>query len=230
MIRPNAIGIVRGQRTRCFVAAVQLAMVGILALLAVHGPANGQEEKSDDLGTLLEQELKRHPRWELLSSFGEGYTRITKLKFVLFKMDALPWARWARRDKEFVHETKDPKVLQLAEDFLTTPLRIAKVDGSTLIGPGDYYLGKVEVTTTEGAFFVGVFARGFSLESTIPVQQNTFFSWGLAKLIDDALFHERKEHLRDVMFDALSGQGSIDSHKYRYEEVYGKEVPRSKGD
>jgi hypothetical protein len=183
---------------------------------------SGQEEKSMDDVTLLEQELKRHPRWELLEAFGEGDTRITKLRIVLDKMDALPWAQWARRDKEFVYETKDAKVLHLAETFLTTPLRIARPDGTTLIGPGDYCLGKVEVTTTEGTFFVGIFARGFSLESTIPLQQNTFFSWGLAKLIDDALFHERKEHLREGMFNALSGQTSIDSQKYRYEKAYPK--------
>ena len=146
--------------------------------------------------------------------------QVTKLRIVLHKTEKLPWAWFAQRDKEFVYETKDPKILALAERFLSTPFRSVANSVVTDIRPGDYYLGKVEVTCTKQRFFIGISTNGFSLNSDICVPRNTLYSWGLAKLIDDALVRDTKKPLPKAMMERLSGQALIEAQKFEYERAY----------
>ena len=133
----------------------------------------------------------------------------------------MPWAKWARREKEFVYETTDKDKLAMAERFLTHPLRVAN-EVPSVSGPGNYCVGRVEVTTSKSNFIAGISTSGFLMDTEIPMSRNAFFTWGLAKLMDEALFQQTKEHLPAELMSHLSGQNCIDYEKSIYEEGVAK--------
>ena len=206
-------------------ALVALAALGNFTFASAQEPkaARGADKKpEDDDWKDLREAIERKYDWDLLR-FGEDSKsgHITKLRIVLYKTDGVPWARYVKRDKEFVYETEDPKVLRLAEFFLTNPLRRVANDGGVFLGPGKCDgLGKVELKCTKQSFYLGIANHGFSMDSDILVPQNEVYSWGLAKLIDDALMHDTKEHLPEVMMKSLSGEASIEGQKYQYRNAY----------
>jgi hypothetical protein len=181
-----------------------------------------EAQQKDDVVEMVQREAKIRPKWEVLGPYDRGpERRITKLKIILDKAEALPLAQWVRRDKEFVAETNDPDTVHLAERFLTAPLRLAVADGfGSVGGPGTYYIGKVEVTTTKESYYVGICTIGFTLNSEIPLDDRVFFSWGLAKLIDDMLVEQTKEHLPERLFERLSGKTQSDGDKRFYEGYF----------
>ena len=106
----------------------------------------------------------------------------------------------------------------MVERFLTAPLRAAVPNGFATFSSGADCVGRVEITKTRESFFVGVCTSGFTLNTESDFQDRVFFSWGLAKLVDDMLFQTRKEHLPGKLFDHLSGQLRSEADKRRYEE------------
>ena len=101
----------------------------LLASLAILGsvwPSNGSgQESEDDDWKEFDHAVTRDPDWDLLyySREESKYGKITKLKIVLEKTGRLPMDKLSERDKEFVYETKDPKILALTESFLGSSTR-----------------------------------------------------------------------------------------------------------
>ena len=88
--------------------------------------------------------------------------------------------------------------------------------------------GTIYVKTKSGTFYIGMTPLGFTLNSDMYTTANCFWSWGLAKHIDDLLFENTGKRLPENAFMTFSGEGEIESSKERYHEylreIKGKNV------
>lgn len=78
-------------------------------------------------------------------------------------------------------------------------------------------LGVVKVFTNDRGFSVRISERGFIIGDGPPNRNNTFYSWTLAKIIDEELRLRFNQGFKKQYFDLLSGQRIIDSDKMVYE-------------
>jgi hypothetical protein len=120
-------------------------------------------------------------------------------------------------------ESKDALVLRTIEytAHASSAVRPAVSDLRTPYGSGadGAYLGIMKLDTADGPLIIGVSRIGFFLGVWDGSVRQTFFSWGLAKQVDDLLFNATGKHLEAEHFEALSGEERIKVGKKAYEDA-----------
>ena len=109
-------------------------------------------------------------------------------------------------------EVADRGKLERLERSLTSFMRLEQHGGSSSYGKS----GKITVVTTDGEFVISVSELGFILGDEYPSDDNTFYNWTLAKILDEEAQRVSKAGLKKQHFDRLSGQHWIDSQRRRY--------------
>ena len=112
-------------------------------------------------------------------------------------------------------EVADRKRLERLEQSLKSFMRLEQHGGATSYGRS----GKITVVTTDGEFVISVSELGFNLGDEHPSDDNTFYSWTLAKILDDEAQRVSKAGLKKKHFDVLSGQHWINSQRDRYPKL-----------
>jgi hypothetical protein len=80
-------------------------------------------------------------------------------------------------------------------------------------------LGKITVLTNNGQFEITISELGFNLGDGYPSQKNTFYSWTLAKILNDEARKLGGDGLKSEHFNVLSGIHWIESAKSSYEKL-----------
>ena len=109
----------------------------------------------------------------------------------------------------------DPATIQWIQDSFQSFARLETL-GSSAYGR----LGTVTIVTNEERFDISVTERGFTLGDGLPNRKNTFYSWELAKLIDNEARRQFKTGLKPSYFDLLSGQLRIERSKDNYNHLF----------
>ncbi|OHB73864.1 MAG: hypothetical protein A2V70_11425 [Planctomycetes bacterium RBG_13_63_9] len=119
--------------------------------------------------------------------------------------------------------SSDPIVFKTVEGCLRGgfPLRPAFSDigVSTTADLGIDHLGILQITTREEKVIIGVSETKFYLGTWHGSNRQAFYSWGLAKQVDDLLFEATGKHLEKKHFEALSGEEIIRENKRLYEGI-----------
>jgi len=179
-------------------------------------PPTQQRQKADAAADI---ELPKPTPWRLLDFTDPGSRRITSLRIVLPEKEKTPFGSGIAGDKRVVYTTTDATVMRAMERFLCWPMRHA-VQDDVYGGPGSAFcVGEVHVRTTTDKLLVGISLAGFALEGREANLQNTFYSWGLAKYVDDILFEKTHLHLPEDLFRTLSGEAVILHEKSRYRQM-----------
>ena len=108
----------------------------------------------------------------------------------------------------------DRQTIQHIEDSFQEFLRLESI-GNSVYGKW----GSLKIKTNRNTFIVSVSERGFVLGNGKPTKDNTFYSWALAKLIDDQLRKRHDSGLKLKYFDLLSGKRKIDMHRKAYDNL-----------
>lgn len=143
--------------------------------------------------------------------------KITKVVVVLHEME--PYPGGIKESKWLNYETKNELVLQTIQTGLKLPLRLGIPDEAGWhAGPAiNLSVGHIEIFMDDkSSFIVGMTWTGFALGEKEYRAQNVFFSWALAKQVDDLMFQENKKHLPKWLFDNLSGEAEVRSSKHKY--------------
>ena len=185
------------------------------------------EENGDEL--TYETTSYEVANWRLLLfTFPEG-RRVKHVRIELYERKACSWGEGVVGDARVVIESGDSKVTKALTFGLDTPLRVAFPDGPGGQGPGGYKIGKMIVTTTKDVFPVAITTGGFALGDEWEIQK-VFFSWAVAKQIDDLLFARTGRRLPRDLFRHLSGESRIDAQKEAYERILKENDRERKGD
>lgn len=157
--------------------------------------------------------------WALLG-FGEFEPEpkdlpITHMKIVLPRKQDTPFETGFTGDRDVVCETSDAVVLEAIRTFLYNPMRKSMSYGGAC---GSWCaVGKIVVTTSERSFTIIVTNVGFMLGTEVT-DEARFYSWGLAKYVDDVLFEQTGRHIPKELFGSMSGELIIQGHQ----EVYNR--------
>ena len=95
---------------------------------------------------------------------------------------------------------------------------IGKTGGGGGAGAG-HYIGILEIETPKRKVIIGVLQSGFQLGTWLGTGRQLFFSWGLAKVVDELLFKATGKHLRKEHFGELSGENFIARSRKYWEEA-----------
>jgi hypothetical protein len=199
----------------------RMAVTGIAFLLVIVCASRdgmcGAEEEQTHGKEVLDGDSERVD-WNLLNmGFGR---RVTQISIILLEKRAVPFGKGVVGPKRFEYQTGEPSVVEVMTSSLDLPLRRACPDHEGFgFGVGHYSLGTMIVTTTKDQFVVGITDGGFALGSSDWTIQNVFYSWGVARQIDDVLFEETAKRLPLDVFQALSGESFILTHKRMYELI-----------
>jgi len=82
--------------------------------------------------------------------------------------------------------------------------------------------GKLVLVTNNGNIEIGITELGFTLGIASPSDQNTFYNWTLAKIIDDECRKQSGKGLKTKHFSVVSGQYWAESSKIQYEKSVAK--------
>lgn len=123
-------------------------------------------------------------------------------------------------NEELSTSTTDPALLAVvatacSRDWLLRPLSPPDAGGG--IG-GSYVVGTLKVQTTKRTVVVRVTKVGFELQGvqSPDLLQRRFYSWALAKVLDDMVAKATNKHISHELFIALSGEGVIDMNRRIY--------------
>jgi hypothetical protein len=171
----------------------------------------------------------RQADWGLFC-FGGGNNeidayRIKKITLVtnidlskLYGKNGIPIPGIEQRRIELSSEKK-----QLLEDLefgMWRPFRYAipkELGGGS--GGGGGALATLHVETTNRSFDVLITMVGFALGGPMAQPHNVFFSWTLAKHLDDFYFEKTGKRFDKVFFETLSGERKIKLSKKFYSEI-----------
>ena len=86
---------------------------------------------------------------------------------------------------------------------------------------GAYVSGTLKIYTEKKTLTILLTPIGFQCGEKGPLRQSLFYSWTLAKVVDDMITEatEQKQHLSRRLFSALSGESVIDVNKQIYWET-----------
>jgi len=154
--------------------------------------------------------LSRHADWRLL--FFHPRSNPNEPPRVI-KAIEIEWRLW----KEEVRiRSEDRKILEAVQVALDIPFRRAVPDDGSYEGTyGVGNIGTIWITATDGKFMLGVNFCGFALNARDADNNNSFFSWLLAKQLDQLLFEQTGKHLPERIFDGLSGE-----YKYKMQKMW----------
>lgn len=120
-------------------------------------------------------------------------------------------------------EIRDGKRLRYLESRIVQVLKIATNEDVVKTG-GYSQIGSLSVITTNGENFeIGISDAGFTLGTESTSSDTIFYSWALAKLIDEAVKSQLKIGLKKKSFDVLSGLNKIKSEQLQFEELAARE-------
>lgn len=107
------------------------------------------------------------------------------------------------------------------------PLRLAwPDDGSFNLGGGHgTYLGKMHVSSPAGQFLIGLSALGFMLDTVMVDARHIFYSYMLARTIDEILLLKAGIRLPPPLMEVLSGERQIRLEKEVYSSVGSSGTP-----
>lgn len=176
-----------------------------------------EDEQDEDLQLSDERSRIKLSDWDLLSFEPTGPKQLLRVDVSLLPEGEFHPISVAGK-KGLQATIEDAPRLGYLAGSLDRPLRIAYPERTDMWeGSGwAYTVGEVKIVRRDKTFNIGISRAGFLLESAAYAPQNAFFSWGLARVIDDELFKQHKIRLPNDVFDSLSGQSHIDSDKYRY--------------
>lgn len=103
------------------------------------------------------------------------------------------------------------------ETGLCFPLRYAVPDDGTFggfVGNG-FVFGKMEVSTADREFVIGICRVGFVMNDTQGTLNNLFYSYRLAKELDATYFNETERHLPKELFKWLSGIRKLEEQGWK---------------
>jgi hypothetical protein len=159
------------------------------------------------------------PDWSLLI-----FTRdrpVRSIKLVLFESQEVPLHKGVVGDRRLVYETSSPKVARVMREFLRFPLRLAVPDDDSWLNCYyGYAIGTLTVATAmDERVLITITDSGFVLSAGKWRDQNAFFSYGVAKQIDDILFQERAIRLSPNLLRTLSGEHIIRAGHEHYDRI-----------
>jgi hypothetical protein len=136
--------------------------------------------------------------------------RITKIEIRVFGNSTFE----KQRPVSWSETIEDAHTLESVERALHSALRPAvKLDYE--VDAGDLPFGYFVVHTTNNKFGVEM-RRGFSIDGFN--ENDRFYSWFLAKIIDYRYHRATRKHLDVEQFESLTGQKLFDSERVRYYE------------
>jgi hypothetical protein len=123
--------------------------------------------------------------------------------------------------------TQDPILLSIVQQacsphYLLRPHTCSTTAGGGYGGP--YILGTLKIITTKRKLNIYITGSGFQFEKGpgANLSQRFFYSWALAKVLDDMVYEARSpnhEHISWSLFHALSGESIVDLNKEIYWEA-----------
>lgn len=87
--------------------------------------------------------------------------------------------------------------------------------------------GILRVTATDGEFDIFIYRDKFAVDF-VGDGRSSFWSWTLARVVQDLYFRKTGKHLDQTMLDSLSGELSIRSAEQEYEKESGQ-LQKSEG-
>lgn len=108
----------------------------------------------------------------------------------------------------------DKQTIEQIENSFQEFLRLES-NGSSAYGTW----GSLKIKTNRNTFVITVSERGFVLGTGTPTNENTFYNWALAKLIDDQLRTRHDTGLKSKYIDWLSGKRQIDMDRKAYDRL-----------
>ena len=148
--------------------------------------------------------------WKLLDFHGKR--KVTRIRLVFFKFNendfdghrVLPdLLDITSADSEVI------RVIQMGLDHATRPA--AERDGFG--AGGDWPIGQLQVCTTNEVIVIAIHKYAFGLHDQFVNTTNTFWSWTLAKEIEELYFHNTDHHLPDAIIEGLSGEKWVQIQK-----------------
>jgi len=199
--------------SRRVMAAVALITIGALATAS---PGQGDKSRGGALGRKPVQ-----VRWQLLERLpAEESREVTKIRIVMFKRERTGFQDYLAREERFDTEITDPLVLDMMPIFLSWALRGAAIaDAPHNDEPCGYGLGELHISRIDGDFMIGITTVGFALQSRIPTLRNTFYSCGVAKLVDHILVRHRQPGLHANLVSRLSPCGAAELEMRYFEKM-----------
>jgi len=191
------------------------AAVFLLFQCAISASLCADSPAGQDIGL----DRKGKADWNLLIFTRDRTVRSVKL--VLFESENVLLRKGIVGDQRLIYETSSPKVSRVMTEFLRFPLRLAiPDDDSWLNAYYGYVLGTLTIVTGTGErVLITITDCGFVLSAEKWRDQNAFFSYGVAKQIDDILFQERALRLPPNLLTVLSGEHFIAAHRKHYERI-----------
>ncbi|NQU24104.1 MAG: hypothetical protein HQ567_22705 [Candidatus Nealsonbacteria bacterium] len=154
--------------------------------------------------------------------FDRQKKEIREVRVVFYKEEQIPFTLHKRQPllvangEGFDAVIRDPVQLRLIAKSLQFQLCIACAPTS-MWGGVDLTLGAVHVIAPPRHVLIGITTAGFVLGTRHYVTPRTFFSWGLAKTLDEALVKQGKPRMSASVFDNLSGEMRVRRAKAMYE-------------
>jgi hypothetical protein len=167
-------------------------------------------------------------QWGLLHQQEKLGRSLVKLRIVMFQyrregvgpmLD--PYA-YVRRENRCEVETADPVLLSALPEFLSWSVRSTSPRTPENDEPVGELVGELHLVTREGGFMIGISNMGFTVNSRRPTWGNQFESWGVAKIIDDALIAAGEPGLHPRFIQRLSPLGRVELEKRVLERLRGQ--------
>jgi hypothetical protein len=126
---------------------------------------------------------------------------VTKIELIMYKPSGFDISRKAL----FSIDTTDELVRVRAERGLSDLMRPLAWEYQQSAGSGMSY-GELRITATDGAFSVYLYGTGFAMVHDFDDPKCGFYSWTLAKVVDDLYYRKTGEHLSQDRLDGLVGE------------------------
>jgi len=154
--------------------------------------------------------------WEIIRFTGER--KLTAIRLVLRSMKASPWGDTGIAGKDGLDVTlKDPMILRTIQAGFDASITLGVPDGSAFqMCATGYPVGTMQVFATDGDFEIGICTGGFFVHPQVLRMRHAFYSWLLAKQIDDVVYDETKAHLPLDVFRVLSGEWIVPTQRRHY--------------
>jgi len=145
----------------------------------------------------------------------EGERKITCVRIKLMSMKSSPWGKLGLAGKDGLSfETTDPTILAAVTWALRHPMRVGvpgffnrKVLGTP------YPAGHIAIVSSAGKYVIGITHYGFAFGKKHYTREREFYSWMLAKQLDDIVFTQTGNHIPKDVFETLSGERQIRGQK-----------------
>ena len=154
--------------------------------------------------------------WQTIRFTGER--KLTAVRLVLKGMKASPWGDTGIAGNDGIDiMLRDPMILRTIQEGFAAPVTWGIPDDSTLhVSAPGYRVGTIQVSATDGEFEIGICTGGFFIQPQVIRMCHAFYSWPLAKQIDDVVYDETKSHLPLDVFRMLSGEWIVPAQRRQY--------------